>query len=303
MGMEYIVRTNLLTKKINNNKIVSHVNMKIKKGEIYGLLGPNGAGKTSIMKMVVNLLQPTSGEIEFFGQKLCNTSYEHLKRIGSIIEYPIFYEKLTGRENLEIHCSFMGYHNKNAIDQTLKLLNLEDIGQKKVKDLSLGMKQKLGIARAIITKPEFLVLDEPINGLDPISMKEVRNLFMMLNKDYGITFLISSHIMGEIEQIADTIGFMKDGSLIEELTMNEIREKNTMYIQLVVNDLKKTLFVLEHELDLSNFKIIDEVTVRIYDSILPNDLSKTLITNDIEIESIHKSEPSLEEYFLSRMKV
>jgi len=204
--MKYILRTNNLTKVLNNKEVVCNVNMNIKKGEIYGFLGPNGAGKTTIMKLMTNLIKPTSGEIEIFDEKLTDNSYEVLKRVGTIIEYPIFYEKLTARENLELHCEYMGYHDMKAIDRALDIVNLKNIDNKKVKEFSLGMKQRLGIARAITTKPEILILDEPINGLDPIGIKELRGIFKMLSKEYGITILISSHILSEIEEIADTIG-------------------------------------------------------------------------------------------------
>jgi len=167
------LKTTQLTKAFKGRQVVSEVNMHVKKGEIYGFLGPNGAGKTTIMKMLTNLIKPTSGEIEIFGEKLTNTSFEVLKRMGTIIEYPIFYDQLTARENLSLHCEYMGYYDNKAIDHALELVKLHNIEGKKVKDFSLGMKQRLGIARAISTKPELLVLDEPINGLDPIGIKEL----------------------------------------------------------------------------------------------------------------------------------
>ncbi|MDX8362410.1 ABC transporter ATP-binding protein [Cytobacillus sp. IB215316] len=297
--MTFILKTNQLTKVIEGKEIISNVNMKVKKGEIYGFLGPNGAGKTTIMKMITNLFKPTSGEIEIFGEKLTNTSYEILKRLGSIIEYPIFYEKLTAKENLELHCEYMGYHDKSAINHALQLVNLKNVDDKLVKHFSLGMKQRLGIARAIITKPELLILDEPINGLDPVGIKELRDLFKMLSKEYGITLLISSHILGEIEQIADTIGIIKDGKLIEELSMDNVRQLNTEFIEMIVTDCKRAVFVLEHTLSISNFKIIDEKCIRIYDSnISQSEISKALILKDVDIESITKKNNTLEEYFL-----
>lgn len=297
--MTFILRTNNLTKAFDGNEVVSNVNMNIKKGEIYGFLGPNGAGKTTVMKMITNLIKPTSGEIEIFGDNLTDTSYEVLKRIGTIIEYPVFYEKLSGRENLDLHCEYMGYHDKKAIDQALELVNLVNIDRKPVKDFSLGMKQRLGIARAIITKPEFLILDEPINGLDPVGIKEMRNLFKMLSKEYGVTALISSHILAEIEQIADTIGVISDGRLIEEVSMDQIREMNTEYIELVTSECKRAAFILTNDLNISNFKVVDNSLIRIYDTKLPQSIiSKTLILKDINIESITKKNSSLEDYFL-----
>jgi ABC-2 type transport system ATP-binding protein len=199
--MTYILKTNQLTKTFKGKEVVSGVNMHVKKGEIYGFLGPNGAGKTTIMKMITNLIKPTSGEIEIFGEKLTETSFEVLKRMGTIIEYPIFYENLTAKENLYFHCEYMRYYDKKSIDHAIELVKLHNIENKKVKEFSLGMKQRLGIARAISTKPELLVLDEPINGLDPIGIKELRDLFKLLCREYGITLLVSSHILAEMEQI------------------------------------------------------------------------------------------------------
>ncbi|CAH2716187.1 Bacitracin transport ATP-binding protein BcrA [Neobacillus rhizosphaerae] len=298
--MSYIIKTNQLTKSYKGKEVVSHVDMKVKKGEIYGFLGPNGAGKTTIMKMLTNLVKPTSGEIEIFGEKLTNTSYEVLKRMGSIIEYPVFYDRLTARENLELHCEYMGYYDKKAIDTALDLVKLKNIEDKSVKDFSLGMKQRLAIARAIITKPELLILDEPINGLDPVGIKELRDLFHMLSSEYGMTMLISSHILGEMEQIADTIGVISDGKLIKEVSMDEIREQNTEYIELTVNDVNKALYVLEEILHLTNFKMVDALRFRIYDSgISQSEISKTLILNGVLIEEINKKNHSLEEYFLT----
>ncbi|MED4811923.1 ABC transporter ATP-binding protein [Bacillus atrophaeus] len=298
--MTYTVNINGLTKTFQGKEVVSNVNMHIRKGEIYGFLGPNGAGKTTVMKMITSLVKPTGGEIEILGHKLTNTSYKVLGRIGSMIEYPIFYEKLTAQENLELHCEYMGYHDKNSIQEVLGMVNLKNIEDKAVKTFSLGMKQRLGIARAIITKPELLILDEPINGLDPVGIKEIRHLFQVLSKEYGMTLLISSHMLSEIEQIADTIGVIRDGRLLEEVSMDKIRGQNTEYIELVTTNRTKACFVLENELGIANFKILNEKTVRIYDSDASQAaISKALILNDIDIESINKKYTSLEDYFLS----
>ncbi|MBZ9688604.1 ABC transporter ATP-binding protein [Clostridium estertheticum] len=301
--MNYLLRTTNLVKKFKDKEVVTNVNMNIKKGEIYGFLGPNGAGKTTIMKMIVNLVKPSSGEIEIFGEKLTNGAYETLKRIGSIIEYPVFYDKLTGRENLELHCEYMGYYDKSAIDKVIDLVNLKDIEHKDVKDYSLGMKQRLGIARAIITRPEFLILDEPINGLDPIGIKEIRNLLKMLCKEYNITILISSHILGEIEQIADTIGIINNGKLIEEISMDIVREQNTEYVEIITMDFKKAAYILENDLNISNFKIVDNNKIRIYDlKLAQKDISKALILKGIEIEAINKKNSTLEDHFLKLLE-
>ncbi|WP_459499206.1 ABC transporter ATP-binding protein [Bacillus sp. C1] len=298
--MSYILKTNGLTKVFEGKEVVSEVNMHVKKGEIYGFLGPNGAGKTTIMKMLTNLIKPTSGDIEIFGEKLTNTSYDVLKRMGTIIEYPIFYDKLTAKENLYLHCEYMGYYDKKGIQHALDLVKLYNVEDKKVKDFSLGMKQRLGIARAILTKPELLILDEPINGLDPIGIRELRDLFKMLCKEYGITLLVSSHILGEMEQMADTIGVIQNGKLIKEVSMKSINGKQTEYIEISIPDVKRAAYVLENKLDITNYKIMSESTIRVYEmSVTQQIISKTLIMNDVEIESINKKHSSLEEYFLN----
>lgn len=301
--MKYILKTTNLTKTFKDKNVVSNVNMNIKKGEIYGFLGPNGAGKTTIMKLITNLVKPTEGEIEIFGEKLTNTSYEVLKRMGTIIDYPVFYDKVTGRDNLELHCEYMGYHNKEAIDKALDLVDLNDIENKAVKDYSLGMKQRLGIARAILTKPELLILDEPINGLDPIGIKDMRNLLRMLNKEYGMTILISSHILSEIEQIADTIAVINNGRLVEEVSMEEIRGEKSEYIEIVTKDCSKAAFVLENNLNITNIRVEENTLIRIYDlGLSQNEISKALILNDVNIEAINKKNNSLEDHFLKLLK-
>lgn len=297
--MSYIVRTHNLAKTFGGKEVVSNVNMNISKGEIYGFLGPNGAGKTTIMKMMTNLIKPSCGDIEILGERLENNSYEVLKRIGTIIETPVFYKELTARENLELHCEYMGYYDNKAIDNALELVNLRNIGKKAIKDFSLGMKQRLGIARAIITKPELLILDEPINGLDPIGIKEIRDLFNMLNKEYGITILISSHILTEVEQIADTVGVINNGRLIEEVSMDSIRSQNTEYVELTVDDCKKAAYILENDFNIHNFKIVCDSIIRIYSSgITQSELTKVLVTKGVLIDSIERKNNSLEDHFL-----
>ncbi|MBB4826653.1 ABC-2 type transport system ATP-binding protein [Sporosarcina luteola] len=297
--MDIAIKTTGLTKAFQGKEIVSGLNMTVKKGEIYGLLGPNGAGKTTLMKMLLNLVKPTAGEIHILGETLTHSSFELLKRMGNIIEYPIFYEKLSAFDNLVLHCEYMGYYKQEEIHETIELVGLKNIDNKPVKEFSLGMKQRLGIARAILTRPELLILDEPINGLDPSGIKEIRNLFQMLTKQYGITLLISSHILGEIEQLADTIGIINKGQLIKEISMDDIREQNTEYIELVTPHQRKACYVLEELLAISNYKVVDDSTIRIYDAnVTQTAISKELILNDIEIESINRKVKNLEEYFL-----
>jgi len=300
--MTTILRTRNLTKVYKDKEVVSHVNMNIQQGEIYGFLGPNGAGKTTVMKMITNLVKPTDGEIEFFGEKMTDNSYEVLKRMGCIIEYPVFYDKLSARENLILHGEYMGYYDLKALGEALELVKLTGVDNKPVKQFSLGMKQRLGIARAVMTKPELLILDEPINGLDPSGIKEMREVFRMLSKEYRMTLLVSSHILGEIEQIADTIGVIREGVLLEEVAMDSIRGQNTEYIELVTNEGSRAVYVLEHTLGIRNFKVLDSRTIRIYeDGLSQRELNKALVVADVDLESLSKKNHSLEEHFLNLM--
>lgn len=302
--MDYVVQTRNLTKTFHGHDVVSDVTMNIKKGEIYGFLGPNGAGKSTIMKMLTNMIKPSHGEIIIFGKPLKHDSFDYLKRIGSMIEYPIFYEKMTAFENLKLHCSYMGYHSRQGIRDALDRVGLENVENKLPKDFSLGMRQRLCVARAIITKPEFLILDEPINGLDPSGIKAMRKLFKMLNQEYGMTLLISSHIIGEIEQIADTIGIIKGGKLIEEASMATIKARTTEYIELVTSNQRKAAVVLHDKLGINNFKVIDDQVIRIYATEVPQStISKTLILEDINIEFINKNRATLEEYFIKQVEL
>ena len=224
--MENIVEIKELFKIIDKEEILSDISLQIAEGEIYGLLGPNGTGKTTLMKCMLSLLTVTSGSIEIFGKNLQEHREEILSQVGSIIETPIFYENCTAKEILEIHAQYMG-KNITELDiiNTLRMVGLKNT-TKKVKEFSLGMRQRLGLARAFLMKPRLLILDEPINGLDPVGIQEIRNLLQLLSKEHGITILISSHILSEISQIADKIGVIKNGTMIEQVYMEELMKEN-----------------------------------------------------------------------------
>lgn len=297
--MTYVVQTNKLTKTIGEKNLVTNVSMHVKKGEIYGFLGPNGAGKTTVMKLLTNLWKPTEGSIELFGEKLTSTSYEVLKRMGYMIEFPTFYEHLSGRENLALHCEYMGYYNTGSIENAMELLGLNNTGKKSVREYSLGMKQRLGLARAVLCKPELLILDEPTNGLDPAGIKQIRDLLRMLCTEYDITIIVSSHILSEIESIADTIGVINRGVLVQEIAMQEITERSLAYIELNVVDTRKASYVLSDKIGIDNFKIVEDRIIQIYDgNISVQELSKALALHDVEMTAIGTKSESLEEYFL-----
>ncbi|WP_413539078.1 ABC transporter ATP-binding protein, partial [Enterococcus malodoratus] len=179
---------------LNQKQILNGINLTVQKGTIYGFLGPNGAGKTTLMKVILNLLHTNQGLVEIFEKPITNKSYEYLRHIGSIIETPVFYNKLTVYENMKLHCDYLGIYDESKIDKKLKLVDMTQARDKKVKELSLGMKQRLAIARTLISEPELLILDEPINGLDPFGIKEIRELLIQINRQFGTTIFISSHI-------------------------------------------------------------------------------------------------------------
>ena len=297
--MPFILQTNRLSKKIGSKMLVTDVDIHIRKGEIYGFLGPHGEGKTTVMKMITNLWKPASGTIELFGERLTPKSYDVLKRMGSIIEFPVFYDHMTGRENLQLHCEYMGYYNTGSVENAMQMLNLTDAADQPVRNYSLGMKERLGIARAVMCKPELLILDEPTNGLDPAGMKQIRDLLKMLSSEYGITIMISSHILSEVESIADTVGIIHHGRMMKEIRMQDIEETNLNYVEISVTDEKKAAYVLAEMLKLHNFKVFDNGKIRIYDhSVSTQQLTKTLALNDVEVMGIGKKAETLEDYFL-----
>ena len=297
--MEYILQTNQITKIIGGKKLVSNIDLHVKKGEIYGFLGPNGAGKTTMMKMITNLWKPTTGNIEIFGEVLTPKSYAVLKRMGSIIEFPTFYEHMTGRENLQLHCKYMSYSKSENIEKALQLLDMTQAADKPVKSYSLGMKERLGIARAILCEPELLILDEPTNGLDPAGIKQIRELLKKLCIEYGITIMVSSHILSEIESIADTVGIIHHGQMMNEISMQDIEAANQNYIELDVDDSQKASYILKEKMGFSNFKSVEDNKFRIYEhNATPQAVAKALVLNDVGIVSIGKHTETLENYFL-----
>lgn len=287
-----------VTKSYKGTEVVKNVSMSVKQGEIYGFLGPNGAGKTTIMKMILNLAKPDTGNIRVCGEVILKDSYEYLRNIGSIIEYPVFYEKLTAWKNLKLHCNYMGFYDKKRIREVLDMVDLKGIDNKPVGEFSLGMKQRLGIARAMITNPKLLILDEPINGLDPIGIKQIRQLLVKLKASYGTTILISSHIIAEIEQLADTIGVIDKGILTKEVSMSEIQHDSLQYLEIEVNDIHKAATILDNAFDHLNFKIISDNRLRIYDTDLQADISKELVMSGVGILNMIYKNDTLEDYFI-----
>lgn len=294
-----VLETVDLTKQYGKQFAVSELNMHVKKGEIYGLLGRNGAGKTTTIRMAMGLLQPTKGEVKLFGERLTVPTKQIFNRIGALIEAPAFYENLTAKDNLKIIADLRGTQSRDCIDRALLLVNLENETHKKVKQFSLGMKQRLGIAMALMHEPEFIILDEPTNGLDPVGIQQIRLLIQKLCAEKGTTILISSHILSEIEQMANTIGIIDHGKMIEELSMDEIRRRNRHYVKMTVSDMNRTVPLLEKELCITDFEIVSEREIKIYQ--IETDFEKVnrlLNQNEIGVSEISMNKGNLEEYFL-----
>lgn len=300
---EVILKTNNLTKNYKKFIALDNVNITINKGDIYGLIGRNGAGKTTLMKTITNLTNKTSGSFTLFG-KLDKDILNDKKRIGCLIENPAFFGKLTAYQNLNYYAIQKGIVDKEKqIEKVLEIVKLKDSKNKKFKNFSLGMKQRLGVALAILDNPDFIILDEPINGLDPIGISELRETIKKLNEEENITMLISSHILSELYLIADRFCFIEKGQIIKELSKEELDLECSKNICIKTSDIKKACFVLESKLKTLNYKIIDSNEIRLYDYLEnPEKVNRVLVENDIKVLSFHETGITLEEYFKEIVK-
>lgn len=295
---DYVIETKQLTKVYGDQTAVNAVDLHVKSGQIYGLLGRNGAGKTTIMKMILGLTSITSGEADVFGKNIKGQEKRVYPRIGAIIETPGFYPNLTGTENLEIFAKLRGTAAPNAVKNALEVVGLTYKDKKLFGKYSLGMKQRLGIANAILHDPELLILDEPTNGLDPIGIAEVRDFIKDLSASRGKTILISSHILSEIQLLADDIGIIDRGVLLEENSMSELEKKNSKYILLQVSDVSKAALILERQFQSKNYSVQDGQTLRLYDTSLDMAaINKALVLQDVAVISSGLCNGTLEDYF------
>lgn len=222
--MQYAITTQQLEKSFKGKGVIHASNMSVEYGTIYGLLGRNGAGKTTIFKILLGLLKPTCGKATVLGMDSVKDNLTILRKTGSLIDVPVFYEHLSALENLQLHLDYMGVESGD-IAGTLNLVGLSNVNNESVSNFSMGMRQRLAIARAIVHKPDLLILDEPVNGLDPVGIREMRELFCSLSKKNKMTIVLSSHILSEVEQIVDRIGFIVDGTVVQEISPNEIKER------------------------------------------------------------------------------
>ena len=317
---DYVIETTNLSKRYSENLVVNSIDMHVEKGKIYGLLGKNGAGKTTTMCMLLNLVYPSDGEILLFGKDPKMHTKEVYSNIGSIIETPGFYENLTAYENLEIIARLRGNYNPLNVKMVLEMVNLDQEKTKQFKDFSLGMKQRLGIAAAIMHNPDLLILDEPINGLDPFGIKEIRDLLKKLSCEYGVTILISSHILSEIENIADVIGFMDNGVLIDEISREELHNRLNKFVEFEVSDIDLAVELLnktgmkedvdycfrrnlgEYIDDLDSNKNSDKKvicgTIHLLSNLdLRDEFNSLFVSSGIKVRKVNLCEENLEEFF------
>lgn len=297
---KYILKTNNLKKSYNGINALNDVSLTLEAGKIYGLIGQNGAGKSTFMKLVTGLSFPTSGSIELFGHVGEKELQLERKRIGAMIEYPSLVSNMTAKDNLRFHRIMKGIPNKEIEDELLELVGLSDTGKKKAKNFSLGMKQRLGIAIALIGNPELLILDEPINGLDPLGVVEIRNLLKKLCEEKQVTILISSHNLPELYQTATDYIIIHRGEIKEALTLEKLEENCKHHILINCDDPEKLASILETELKTNNFKVMPNREVKLYDYLDKKDLvANVIFENGIITTNFSTQGDTLENYFIS----
>ena len=295
---DIIIETINLTNQYGTQKSVANLNIHVRKGRIYGLLGRNGAGKTTTMKMLLGLTKPTIGEVKIWGMPLQENEKKILPRIGSLIEAPGFYPNLTASENLGIFATLRGVPNRNAIKTSLDLVGLPYNDKKLFSQYSLGMKQRLAIALAVMHDPELLILDEPINGLDPIGIAEMRSFIRQLCDERGKTILISSHILSEIALLADDIGIIDHGTLLEEESLEELEQKSSKHIHFTLSNTAEAARILEHSYNENHFTILDDHNMQIHNVDIPvAKLVSSFVHNGVEVCEAYTREETLEDYF------
>lgn len=296
--MEYVLQTNALSKSYKNFKALNGLSMNIPKGSIYGFIGKNGAGKTTLIRLICGLQEPTSGEYTLYGRK--NTEKEIVKsrrRMGAIVETPSIYLDMTAEDNLKQQYRILGLPSFDGLSDILKLVKLEDAGKKKAKNFSLGMRQRLGIAIALVGDPDFLVLDEPVNGLDPQGIIQMRELILKLNREQQITFLISSHILEELSKLATYYGFIENGYLVKEMSSTELETACKKCTRVEVSDSKILACVLD-AMDIE-YKIFSDTTADVYAKVNISQLTAALSEQNCEILSVQAHDESLESFYIN----
>ncbi len=295
---KYLLSTQGLTKQYGRQKAVDHIDIHIKKGAIYGFIGRNGAGKTTTLKMISGLARPTDGEIIMFGYR--GGGLKNIRsRVSCLIEAPGVYGNLSAYDNLKIKCKLFGIQEKSYIPEILEMVGLNHVGKKKVKHYSLGMKQRLGIGLTLVGDPDLLLLDEPINGLDPQGIVEVRDTILRLNEEWNMTILVSSHILEELSKIATHYGIIHNGSLLQEMTKEELMKRCSERIEICLDEPKRAVPVLD-EMGFTNYQIVDKERIHIFERLEESaGLNMELAKAGILVREIRITSEELEDYFLN----
>lgn len=294
--MEYVLKTDGLTKSYGNKLAVNNVSINIKKGDIYGFIGKNGAGKTTTMRMVLGDAIPTSGSIELFGGENPNSARH---RIGSLLETPNMYKNCTAFENLKRFSRLTGNTDAEIL-AILRFLGLGNTDGKKVGQFSLGMKQRLGIAAAMLGRPEFLILDEPVNGLDPAGIRDIRDMILRLNKEIGTTILVSSHLLDELAKIVTVYGIINNGVLVEEVSASELKERCSGQLSIAVDDTRKAMEIIRRITNNASMNVEDEKIILRSQSADSGAINKALVENGVTVFELNRQSGDLESYFLER---
>lgn len=296
---EIVLQTAQLSKRYGNFTALDNADMTVYREDIYGLIGRNGAGKTTIMKIITGLTEKSDGEYIIWGKKGAAADQEK-RRIGCLIENPAFFGGMTAYQNLKYYALQKGITDEKQIDEALALVNLTEVKNKKYRKFSLGMKQRLGIALAVMDNPDLVILDEPINGLDPIGISELRDTFKKLSREKGVTLIISSHILSELYMVANRFLFIEKGSVLKEITKEELDIECMRCHVVKTDDTKRAAVLIEQKLNITNYKVIDSGELRIYEeSIKTDELNRLLIQNNVNVSGIFETGISLEDYFKS----
>jgi len=296
---EVVIRTEGLTKHYGEVRAVDDLALTVRRGEVYAFLGRNGAGKTTTIRMMLALAKPTDGWVEILGTRMAPNAVRAFERIGSMVENAGAYGNLTVRENLEMQRNLLGLRRTHWVDEVIEMCDLGEYLDRRAGTLSLGNKQRLGLGRALLHKPEVLILDEPTNGLDPVGIADIRKVLKRLSSERGITVFLSSHILSEVQQLATRIGIIHQGRLLEEIGYEELRRRNREYLEFAVSDVKRSAWVLEEQCEVSDFDVREEGTVRIYQHFeRAGEFNQALVESGVAISSMRTSEESLEDHFV-----
>ncbi|MGN0178056.1 MAG: ABC transporter ATP-binding protein [Monoglobaceae bacterium] len=296
--MEYVLKTNALKKCYKDFKALDGLSLNIPKGAIYGLVGKNGAGKTTLIRLICGLQEPTSGDFTLYGIKNTDQNIsKSRKRIGAVVETPSLFLDMTADENMKYQYKLVGNPDYSTISELLKLVGLENTGKKKVRNFSLGMKQRLGIAISLVGTPDFLILDEPINGLDPQGIVEIRELILKLNQEMGITVLISSHILDELSKLATHYGFIDKGSVVSQISADELEKRCRKYVKVKVDNLNRLIQYLDNN-DIE-YSVVSDDEANVYANLVVSDFVSELSRRSCKVITMSESDESLESYFIN----